>query len=166
MERAVFLGDSITAWNPRKDIVNYGVPGDTVRDIFWRIDDIKGEEESSVYLMAGVNDIIMGISEIKTLEYYKKVLVFLKNSYRRVSVVSVLPIAGEAEKNLKIMSLNKGISDLCMEIGVGYIDVHRGFTNEKGWLDYRYTTDGIHLSAGGYCLLNKEIEKDKEKDNR
>lgn len=161
MERVVFLGDSITAWNPRKDTVNYGVPGDTVRDIFWRIEDIRGEEESWVYLMAGVNDIIMGISEIKTLEYYKKLLIFLKNSCRGVSVVSVLPIAGETEKNLKIISLNKVVTELCMEMDINYIDIYREFLGEEGWLDYRYTTDGVHLSARGYCLLNKVIEKDK-----
>jgi len=159
MERLIFLGDSITAWNPIRDVVNCGIPGDTVRDILWRIEDIKDEGESRVYLMAGINDVLMGLSKIKTLEDYKKVLIFLKKSCKKVSVVSVLPIAEDIEKNQKILSLNKGISDLCMEADIDYIDVYREFLDEKGWLDYRYTTDGIHLSAMGYTILNRVIEK-------
>ena len=152
----ILLGDSITAWNPRKDAVNMGVPGDTVRDILWRVEDILEVAGDEVYLMAGINDIIMGFSEGKILENYTKLVGTLKKNFKRLIVISVLPV-DSSSRNEIIRSLNKKIEEIGQEAGGEYLDLYQGFTGKAGNIDMKYTTDGVHLSSKGYDLLNTKL---------
>jgi len=152
----ILLGDSITAWNPRKDAVNMGVPGDTVRDILWRVEDILELTGDEVYLMAGINDIIMGFSEGKILENYTKLVGTLKKNFKRLIVISVLPV-DSSSRNEIIRSLNKKIEEITQEAGGEYLDIYQEFTGKDGNIDIKYTTDGVHLSSKGYDLLNTKL---------
>lgn len=155
MDRITFAGDSITAWNPRKDVINLGIPGDTTRDILWRIEEIKANSEGIIYIMVGINDILMGISEEKSVLYYEKILLELYRTHIKAAVISILPVAGDEMKNKKIRFLNESLEEMCVFKGCKYIDIHSEMTGERGELNHRYTTDGIHLSARGYEVLNR-----------
>lgn len=158
MEEVTLLGDSITAWNPWKNVINLGVPGDATRDILWRIEEVKTNSKGIVYLMAGVNDILMGISEERSVFNYKKILDELFGSYIKVVVLSILPVAGDKVRNEKIRSLNNKIKRLCSSRGCKYVDIYLNFIDGNEELDYRYTTDGIHLSTKGYEELNRLLD--------
>lgn len=152
----ILLGDSITAWNPVKGVVNLGVPGDTTRDILWRLEEIEETHGDEICLMAGVNDVIMGFSREKALENFSSLIWRLKKRFRRVTVISILPI-DNIQRNERIECLNREIEKISAEARAEYLDIHSEFMGKDGRIDPRYTTDGIHLSTKGYELLNNKL---------
>lgn len=157
----IFLGDSITAWNfELKNIENsenFGVPGFISRDIVWQL---QGDDEETIFghtvcLMVGVNDIMMGISLEKIISNIEEIIEILKKRFEKIIVISVLPI-DNVKMNSEIKELNKNIKNIS---DINFLDVHNLFLNEHNMIDYKFTTDGAHLSNHGYEILNREIFK-------
>lgn len=157
----IFLGDSITAWNSElkniENSENFGVPGFISRDIVWQL---QGDDEdtisgNTVCLMIGVNDIMMGISLEKIISNIKEIVSMLEKRFEKIILISVLPI-DNLNLNKQIKELNKNIKKI---ENIIFLDLHNIFLNEYGIIDYRFTTDGAHLSNYGYEILNKEIFK-------
>ncbi len=160
-KKIIFLGDSITAWNSElkniENSENFGVPGFISRDIVWQL---QGDDEETISgrtacLMVGVNDIMMGISIEKTLSNIKEIIEMLKKRFEKIIFISVLPI-DNVNLNKNIQKLNENIKNID---GIEFLDVHNYFLNEHGMIDYKFTTDGAHLSNYSYEILNKEIFK-------
>lgn len=160
-KKIIFLGDSITAWNSElkniENSENFGVPGFISKDIVWQL---QGDDEETISgrtacLMVGVNDIMMGISIEKTLSNIKEIIEMLKKRFEKIIFISVLPI-DNVNLNKNIQKLNENIKNID---GIEFLDVHNYFLNEHGMIDYKFTTDGAHLSNYGYEILNKEIFK-------
>ena len=160
-KKIIFLGDSITAWNSElkniENSENFGVPGFISRDIVWQL---QGDDEETISghtacLMVGVNDIMMGISIEKTLSNIKEIIEILKKRFEKIIFISVLPI-DNVNMNKNIQRLNENIKNI---EGIEFLNVHNYFLNEHGMIDYKFTTDGAHLSNYGYEILNKEIFK-------
>lgn len=160
-KKIIFLGDSITAWNSElkniENSENFGVPGFISRDIVWQLqgDDEETISGHTVCLMVGVNDIMMGISIEKTLSNIKEIIEMLKKRFEKIIFISVLPI-DNVNLNKNIQKLNENIKNI---EEIEFLDVHNYFLNEHGMIDYKFTTDGAHLSNYGYEILNKEIFK-------
>ncbi len=160
-KKIIFLGDSITAWNSElkniENSENFGVPGFISRDIVWQL---QGDDEETISghtacLMVEVNDIMMGISIEKTLSNIKEIIEMLKKRFEKIIFISVLPI-DNVNMNKNIQRLNENIKNI---EEIEFLDVHNLFLNEHGMIDYKFTTDGAHLSNYGYEILNKEIFK-------
>ena len=160
-KKIIFLGDSITAWNSElkniENSENFGVPGFISRDIVWQL---QGDDEETISghtacLMVGVNDIMMGISIEKTLSNIKEIIEMLKKRFEKIIFISILPI-DNVNMNKNIQKLNENIKNI---EGIEFLDIHNYFLNEHGMIDYKFTTDGAHLSNYGYEILNKEIFK-------
>lgn len=160
-KKIIFLGDSITAWNSElkniENSENFGVPGFISRDIVWQL---QGDDEETISgrtacLMVGVNNIMMGISIEKTLSNIKEIIEMLKKRFEKIIFISVLPI-DNVNMNKNIQKLNENIKNI---EGIEFLDIHNYFLNEHGMIDYKFTTDGAHLSNYGYEILNKEIFK-------
>lgn len=154
----IMIGDSITAWNPKKDVVNYGVPGYCTRDILWRMEEIKVGKDDKVILMMGTNDILMNILDTKIIENYSKILESLMIKSKNIVAFSILPIVGENIRNERIVSLNEKIESLCAEKEVEFSELSSEFMDKNGRLKSEFTTDGIHLSTSGYKVLNRLID--------
>ncbi|WP_319371704.1 GDSL-type esterase/lipase family protein [uncultured Ilyobacter sp.] len=161
MKKTIMLGDSITEWNPLidKNIINMGVAGDTTRDIFWRIDEVKSIEADKVVLMAGINDILMRFPIEKVYEFYKKIVSSLKENFEEIMLLGVLPIEGDDEINMKISQVNSFIEGLEEKNRVCFFDFSKSLFDEEFSLNSSFYTDGLHLSYEGYESLNKEILK-------
>ena len=157
----IFLGDSITAWNSElkniENSENFGVPGFISKDIVWQLqgDDEKTISGNTVCLMIGVNDIMMGISLEKIISNIEEIVSMLEKRFEKIILISVLPI-DNLNLNKEIKELNKNIKKI---ENIIFLDLHNIFLNEHGIIDYRFTTDGAHLSNYGYEILNKEIFK-------
>lgn len=152
-----FLGDSITAWNPElKKYKNLGIPGFITRDIVWQLeaDDENIISGDTVVLMIGVNDVMtMGYPIEKTFQNINDIINLLKKRFKEIIFISVLPI-----DNLKLNKEIKNINLFLKNItGVKFLDVYDLFLNSDGIIDYKFTTDGAHLSNYGYEILNKNI---------
>lgn len=155
----VFLGDSLTAWNQElkkyENIRNYGVPGFVSRDIVWQL---QGDDENVIsgdtaVLMIGVNDILMGFSVEKIVININEIISMLKKRFERIILISVLPV-DSPKMNKEIREINENIKNIPE---IEYLDIHNIFLNEHDMIDYKFTTDGAHLSNHGYETLNKNI---------
>lgn len=160
-KKIIFLGDSITAWNSElkniENSENFGVPGFISRDIVWQLqgDDDETISGHTACLMVGVNDIMMGISIEKTLSNIKEIIEMLKKRFEKIIFISILPI-DNVNMNKNIQKLNENIKNIDE---IKFLDIHNYFLNEHEIMDYKFTTDGAHLSNYGYEILNKEIFK-------
>lgn len=161
MKKTILLGDSITEWNPLKDnnIINMGVAGDTTRDIFWRIDEVKSIEAEKVIFMAGINDILMTFPFEKTCDFYNKIMSSLKENFDEIILMGILPAVGDGKLSINILQINRFIEDLSKENNLIFLDISELFFDEEGSLNLSLYTDGLHLSSMGYQLLNNELLK-------
>ncbi|WP_320047715.1 GDSL-type esterase/lipase family protein [uncultured Ilyobacter sp.] len=161
MKKTILLGDSITDWNPLQDknIINMGVAGDTTRDIFWRIDEVKSIEAEKVIFMAGINDILMKFPFEKTCNFYNKTVSSLKESFDEIILMAILPAVGDNKINVNTLQVNRFIENLAKENNLIFLDLSKLFFDEEGSLKLSFYTDGLHLSSLGYKYLNRELLK-------
>ena len=165
--RIIMLGNSITAeceWAElleNSNILNRGVIGDGITDIFNRLDDVIAMKPKKIFLLIGVNDLLYLPLSTITKNYEKivnRLLLELPNT--KLCLESVLPIHNSfrrnSMKNEDIDILNKNIEQIAQKQSLTYINLNEKFKNTQGVLNPEYSIDGIHLNGKGY-LLFKEI---------
>jgi len=161
LKTTILLGDSITELNPFKHekVINLGVYGNTTMDIISRINGISEFNCKKVILKVGINDILKGFSLKKSSEYYRKIFHTLRQHFKKIIVLSILPIEDRSKINMKVRKLNRIIEENAKINNFNFIDLHYLFCDEKLNLKSEYSIDGIHLSPKGYEILNSEIIK-------
>ncbi len=159
----VFLGDSITEqceWAEllqNNNIINRGISGDMTDGVLQRLPAILKHQPSKIFLMIGINDLILHSVE-HILTNYKQILqqIQQQSPATKVYVQSVLPINNNLRqtnmKNSDILDINKGIQNLARQFDAEFINLHPQFIDNKGLLDSKYSIDGIHLNANGYLV--------------
>ena len=157
----VFLGNSITAagsWSellntPRA--INRGIDGDMTDGILDRLDPILKAQPTQLFLLIGVNDLILRRPPA-ILANYQKILerIQAESSSTQLIVQSILPINNQVRRigisNEDIITINTQLSALCAQKGIQFLDIHSAFKDNNGRLDARYTDDGIHLNGEAY----------------
>ena len=159
-----FLGDSITAagpWAeafPGRAVVNAGIPGNTTRDLLERLDALPIRHQSTVVLMAGINDILRGEEPApvaaRLLQVRRALLV---RGAARVVVVATLPcdsVRWGPRCLVPVQELNRRI-----RLGVplaDWLDLTPAVRDSAG-LRPALTVDGLHLSPAGYRLWLKQL---------
>lgn len=186
----VFLGDSITDFydldnyfDNKYSIVNSGMNGNRVDDILKNMNDsVYRYNPSDVVILIGINDILYKNSS--TDEVTKKIEKLTKqikkhNPYCNIYIQSIYPtndkwkkehndsVPDESILKEKILKINKNIKKYCKENKITYINVHDSLVNKDGYLDNKYTNDGLHPNEKGYEIITKIIKKEvfKEKKN-
>jgi hypothetical protein len=160
----VFLGDSHTErceWGEllgRKDVVNRGISGDTIAGITNRLGLIAAMRPRAVFLMVGVNDLLLGSTVERTADRYRAMLKALTKALpgNTVRVQSVMPTTSP-ELNAKIELLNARLKDLSREFSVDYIDVHGQMKGPDGLIKKGFSFDGLHLSGDGYRAWKQAV---------
>lgn len=170
MGEIIFLGDSITEageWSElfnNSAIINRGIAGDSTPELLKRLDEVLRAQPKKIFLMIGVNDLLF-VGSNSVLSNYKKIVeqIKLKSPTSKLYLQSVLPVNREVSRipiaNETILELNRGIQDIAKEAGLDYLDIHSLLKNEKGQLDEKYTSDGIHLNGTAYLTWTKAIEQ-------
>lgn len=159
MERIIMLGDSIVEWNVKSIYNNYGQAGYRTRDVFWLLEEFEEKFCGDLaILMVGVNDILSGYEQDYTLQYYDKIVSVLKNKFKKILLVSMLPTDNIRVNKASIL-LNQKLSELYKN---DFFDIYDKFL-EKDLIANRYTTDGIHLNHDGYDLLNSLLDNKVDK---
>lgn len=156
---SVVLGDSLSLWLPMQQLpssqlwLNQGISGDTTRGILQRLDSLQATRPTSIYLMAGVNDLKNGASDAEVLNNLQQIMRQLRRQHpqAKVYVQSILP-AAIASPPGRIRSINQRLSQLARAEQVGFIDLYPQFAGPNDQLLASLTTDGIHLSPQGYSL--------------
>ena len=173
----VFLGDSITkGWKqaestnwtestPPLQTVNYGIGGDTTRQVIWRIKhgELDGIKPKLVVLMIGTNNLYAdhnsGTNE-QIVDGVKTILGLIreKSPDTRVLLHGVLP----RERKFwcdRIAVLN-GLLAVLNEPGrVQFHDAGAKFIGEDGEINKElFSADLVHLNAAGYEMLTAAVK--------
>ena len=172
----VFLGDSLTRrWEDNIGIwnkyftayhpVNFGVGGDSLENIKWRIlnDELEGINPKVIVVLAGTNNldkdpeevIVSGIEEIVGMIQAK-----LKDT--KIVVLGLLP-RNDTEAGInngeKIARINRQLAARFTGTEITFKDIGAILMNEKGRVSNAIMPDGLHLSAKGYELIGPELRK-------
>lgn len=160
----VFVGDSITEQAIFNELLsnykvaNRGIGGDSVSDIFLRINSITSLDPKVVFIMAGINDIYKEKPINVIFEDYKKLVNALIE--RNIKIVIQSTIQCELLKcgKKKVESVNKlnyMLSDLSKQSGISFLNLKK--LSEKNGLEKKFTWDGVHLTANAYIYWSSII---------
>lgn len=175
----VFAGDSMieylnTAFYfPEFRIVNRGVAGATSKFMIDNLDDIFGEiNPGEIWLSIGSNDLTLLDSNPKQIAY--DVAALLDNIKKkfpntRIYYLSATPVINEDHKLYRKLYvggktidqqllINKLMSEVAKEKDVTFVNCFDNlFDSKTGYLNEKYTPDGIHLNREGYRIYTKKI---------
>ena len=157
----VFMGDSIIRKVDK--IVNRGdditvcLPGAKVEDIAEKAGQVMGGGTGGAALVhEGTNNAEKeGTSSI--VGKYRSLIKTLKEARVRQIVLSwILPIMGgrgEEYRNCRRMAINTQVQKVCMEEGVGFVDMWLNFVGRGDF----FMRDGLHLTGKGAAVLACEF---------
>lgn len=171
----VFLGDSLTRrWEDNLDLweryfleynaVNFGVGGDCLENIKWRI--MNGELDNInpklIIILAGTNnldkdsadEIIRTIEEIAAIIQQK-----LKNT--KVEVLGLLPRnINETGINFgqKIGEINEALKMNFLDTGIEFRIIGGDLVDERGVVSNTIMPDGLHLDHNGYQAIGPKLK--------
>ena len=161
----VFVGDSLTdyfQWNEvflTKKVCNRGIGGDISEGVLNRLSDVVKLSPSKIFIMIGTNDITHNVAndviENNIAEILRKLHTDLDET--EIYIQSILP-TGSAEKNRKIITINKKIKRVCESINLcTYVDLYSDFVMNNE-INPEYTLEGLHLNANGYEIWINKIK--------
>lgn len=162
-----FIGDSICQnaqllfgdWNTilgREDCCNYGIGGQTTKDLVARIDEVAKKDYSKVVFICGINDIGRGHTNDEIVANYDTMIQAIRanNPDCEFLLVSVLPTTDAffTGQQMKIFKLNKAYQTYAdKNDDVTYVDIYPQFTSKTGAYAYpELLSDGLHPNREGY----------------
>ena len=165
----LMIGNSITQggeWDELFDdprVKNRGISSDVTDGIRARLPRMLRGKPRKVFLMAGIND--LGNPPQKTPEYtLNNILETVRDIHRlspgtQVYLQSILPVnptfptfGSHTVFSREIVEINRRLAEEAAANGYVFIDLHSRFVDADGYLDPRYTNDGLHLTGEGYRL--------------
>lgn len=159
----IFIGDSLTFRNEWQEffrdkiIVNSGIGSDTIEGVYNRLDPIIESSPKKIFLMIGINDLILNKDMDKIAEEYSNLLNKIKVELpeTEVFVESILPVNNEKNGNIvdnkKIKKLNLIISSLATTYEYKFLNIYSVLSNNNQLIS-EFTEDGIHLKGEGYKI--------------
>ncbi|MCU7550463.1 family 20 glycosylhydrolase [Chitinophagaceae bacterium LB-8] len=163
----IFWGNSITDGNEWAElfadlrIKNRGISGDVTAGLIHRIDEIINRRPAKVFLLIGTNDLARGIASDSVVKNILWIADYLKQEIpaTKLYVQSIFPVnssfgkfAGHMSKAEEVKKVNDQLSRNAMAHHYFFIDLYSSLVDADGWLDARYTNDGLHLTGEGYML--------------
>ena len=165
----VFLGNSLTEYGEwqeflkNSNIRNRGIAGEFTDGILRRLDPIIAGKPKQIFLMIGINDLILHRPP-HILANYQAIVAQIKNETPNTQLIiqSILPVNNTVKNtglsNADVLTLNEGIQKIATDFNLQYVDLHQKFKDASGKLNDKYTLDGIHLNRAGYELWTAEIK--------
>ncbi len=151
----VFFGDSLTAngdWSKltgNSDTRRSGFPGFTSSHLVWLLqDNVIKYNPDTCYIMAGLNDVAVGIPLKRVQENYNNIVDSLL-SHDIFPVIQSTLYTSDDKNNVSIDSLNQYLIVLAKSKGVKFLDVNSVMSKNKQIIS-AYSTDGVHLNKTGY----------------
>ena len=185
--KIVFIGNSITEdggdWNKRfgtKNIVNRGIGGDITEGVIVRIQEVIYFKPVAVFLLIGINDIFNADKPNRdkiTEGYVANNILKIANIIKRETpttklfVQTILPVNPKSyfkengffpEHSVPLLAQINNINKILKDNNqLNVIDLHSAFVNNDGFLDTKYSDEGVHLNEDGYSnwasLINDKI---------
>jgi len=161
----VMLDDSLTDWGewaelfPGRRIANRGIAGDTIGQVFSRLEAVHRLRPGTVFLLMGTNDLYQARDVTKVFAQYVQVVESLRARGAKPIVQSTLlagpQYPGAASFNRKVNALNALLQPYALAQGIEFIDLNGAMPGPGAFrLD-----DGIHLNGAAYKAWARAIEK-------
>lgn len=174
-QRVVFMGDSITqGWSDASpgffrdhDYVERGISGQTTPQMLVRFRaDVVDLEPEAVVILAGTNDIAgnTGPATYRMIEDNLASMAEIATANDiRVILASILPAydypwSPGREPAPRIAAINEWIEAYAKKNDHIYLDYYSAFVDDRGGMDERYTTDGVHVNKAGYAIMETLVE--------
>ena len=162
----VMIGDSLTEgviWSevfPNVKIANRGIGGDRTIDILNRMDPILALKPKKAFILAGLNDFVIGIHVEQVLNTYIKIIERLRENHVEVYIQSTVECSRLrcGKQNDDVRALNAGLAQYANEHHFAFIDLNRQLSSMQLGLLPKYTVDGSHLTADGYVVWSQMIK--------
>lgn len=159
-----FVGNSLTYWGNWVTLTNdslcknYGIGGNTTRDILNRISPIVDENPCAIFLMIGINDIRRNYKTQNIEQNISTIVKTLKRRlpYTSIYLQSILPVNPDisdivSSANIPIIiEINNWLPDFCTKESITFINLYPYFCGENNKLKPELSTEGLHLSEKGY----------------
>jgi len=160
---AGWLNEGRAAWDREfvsKNIMNFGIGGDSVQTVRWRVRDAKVGENFSprlVVLMIGINNLFRIQSPADIADGMATLLKEFRTRLPRAKVLmfGVLPARHNHRDGLRqrIKDLNQRYKKLADGKRVHFADVGAAVLESNGSISPKLSTDGTHFLAPGYERL-------------
>ena len=156
----IMLGDSITeqlAWNEYvKNTTNRGIEGYTTKGILKVLPIVISKKPKRVFIMLGINDIIVNKNVEDIFTNYKEIIDILGNNNIDVIITSTLfvnfqNIVDMKTANKKVSKLNDLLKKYVKNNNLTYIDLNLKLANGDV-IDVKHVRDGIHLNQNAYII--------------
>ncbi len=151
----VFFGDSLTFngdWGKLTENDNTktsGFPGFTSSHLVWLVKEhVIKYHPDTCYIMAGVNDIGVGIPLERTEHNFKSIVDSLMAN-KIVPIVQSTLLTSDLKQNWSIDSLNTRLAILAKSRGIKFLNINK-VVSKVDKIDPLLTTDGTHLNEKGY----------------
>lgn len=170
----VLMGDSITqqwlekrpAFFEENGFVGAGISGQVTGQILGRFDtDVVERDPKAVSILCGINDIAQNQGYISNEDIAKNIAAMIDKAQAakiRVILWSVLPSdvlcwRRDIDPAPLVKDLNVKLKALAEEKGVTYVDFYSAHVTETGGLPADLTTDGVHVTAACYEIMEQTL---------
>jgi lysophospholipase L1-like esterase len=150
------IGDSLVEqggdWSqllPEFRIGNRGIGGETTAGILSRLDEVIERKPKIIVLMAGINDIRIGVPPPDISLRIIQILQRIKNAGIMAILQSTLPTADEPDSNAAVIVINDEMKRWCASNDTPFVDL-RPVLATNGRLDSSISIDGLHINFVGY----------------
>ncbi len=174
--KAVFMGNSITDnWAKQRpeffkehNFAGRGISGQTSSEMLVRFQsDVIDLHPKYVVILSGINDIAQNngyISEEHILQNIISMCELAKLHKIRPVICSITPCKRfswrtELVPAEVIVSMNKRLEAYAKKNHLIYVDYWSALAAEDGGMREEYTTDGCHLTAEGYAIMEEMVLK-------
>lgn len=147
---------------PDKKIVELGYPGDNIKGMERRVDQIKAVHPKKVFVLAGTNS--LGYTKSEFEQEYKNLLNSIRDSVpsAKIYVFAIIPqrdgILGQSKRNEIIRERNSFISAFCKANHLPLIDTYKLFVDKRGDLAQVFSKDGVHINGKAYKVWAKLLK--------
>ncbi|MNW35879.1 hypothetical protein D3C74_128810 [compost metagenome] len=161
-------------------IYNRGVGGITTDELLTIMDEcIFDLEPTKIFINIGSNDIGGGLDDGKKeilLENYNEILNQIKQRLpeSEVYVMAYYPVNSKGDfgleperqksmfasrNNANILMINEEVKELAIKLGLNFINVNEGLTDEEGHLKAEFTVEGVHMWPNAYSVVLENMKK-------
>jgi lysophospholipase L1-like esterase len=165
----IMIGDSLihnAEWHEyfyNNNVLNRGMGGDTSYGLANRINDYAKHKPHKIFIMIGINDLIMNYDIKKTLRNITSTVNKIRyhSPESIIYIQSILPVSDSVNmlvSNHDIEEINHNIQRICKNNNVNYINLYPLFINNLVLNKELYQMDGLHLSGKGYSVWANAIK--------
>lgn len=172
--RTIFLGNSITQggdW-PRltgdSTAVNRGIGGDITFGVLDRLGDVVRRRPAKLFLLIGINDIGKDIPDAVIADNVRRIVEAVRagSPETTVYVQSILPVnpaypgfPQHYDKEIHVVRTNELLREVAAATGTHFVNLYPLFLDRLGYLDARFTGDGLHLNDAGYARWVRHLKE-------